>query len=70
MCRYIPARRPSFTITSMPSGIAMMNTGRCSAQSATTDALDHQAGIAEVQKWLGHANISTTRIYDHRRMWP
>jgi site-specific recombinase XerD len=28
---------------------------------------DHQADIAKVQVWLGHANIATTRIYDHRR---
>jgi site-specific recombinase XerC len=21
----------------------------------------------KVQEWLGHANIATTRIYDHRR---
>jgi integrase/recombinase XerD len=35
--------------------------------TAATNALDHQADIAKVQEWLGHANISTTRIYDHRR---
>ena len=33
-------------------------------------ALDHQADMAKVQEWLGHANISTTRIYDHRRTRP
>jgi integrase/recombinase XerD len=33
--------------------------------TAATNALDHQADIAKVQEWLGHANISTTRIYDH-----
>jgi integrase/recombinase XerD len=33
-------------------------------------ALDHAADIAKVQEWLGHANISTTRIYDHRRTRP
>jgi AbiV family abortive infection protein len=35
--------------------------------TAATNALDHEADIAKVQDWLGHANISTTRIYDHRR---
>jgi DNA polymerase-4 len=34
------------------------------------DALDHAADIAKVQECLGHANISTTRIYDHRRTRP
>ena len=29
-----------------------------------------QADIAKVQEWLGHANISTTRIYDYRRTRP
>ena len=29
--------------------------------------LDHQAGIAKVQEWLGHAKFATMRIYDHRR---
>lgn len=38
--------------------------------TAATNALDHQADIAKVQEWLGHANISTTRIYDHRQTRP
>jgi integrase/recombinase XerD len=37
--------------------------------TAATNALDHH-DIAKVQEWLGHANISTTRIYDHRRTRP
>jgi integrase len=35
--------------------------------TAATNALDHQADIAKVQEWLGHANIATTRIYDRRK---
>jgi integrase/recombinase XerD len=38
--------------------------------TAATNALDHQADIAKVQEWLGHASISTTRIYDHRKTRP
>ncbi|MEI6318771.1 MAG: site-specific integrase, partial [Pseudomonadota bacterium] len=38
--------------------------------TAATNALDHQADIAKVQEWLGHANITTTRIYDHRKTRP
>jgi len=38
--------------------------------TAATNALDHQADIAKVQEWLGHANIATTRIYDYRRTRP
>jgi len=38
--------------------------------TAATNALDHQADIAKVQEWLGHASIATTRIYDHRRTRP
>lgn len=38
--------------------------------TAATNALEHQADIAKVQEWLGHANIATTRIYDRRRSRP
>jgi integrase/recombinase XerD len=38
--------------------------------TAATNALDHQADVAKVQEWLGHANTATTRIYDHRRTRP
>jgi integrase/recombinase XerD len=38
--------------------------------TAATNALDHDADIAKVQEWLGHANIATTRIYDHRKTRP
>lgn len=38
--------------------------------TAATNALDHKAEIARVQEWLGHANISTTRLYDRRKSKP
>jgi site-specific recombinase XerD len=38
--------------------------------TAATNALEHEANIAKVQIWLGHANISTTRIYDRRQNRP
>lgn len=38
--------------------------------TAATNALDHQADIAKVQEWLGHANIATTRLYDRRQTRP
>jgi integrase len=30
--------------------------------TAATNALSHESDIAKVQDWLGHANISTTRL--------
>ncbi|MCB1984047.1 MAG: tyrosine-type recombinase/integrase [Nitrosomonas sp.] len=38
--------------------------------TAATNALDNEADIAKVQEWLGHVNIATTRIYDHRKTRP
>jgi integrase/recombinase XerD len=38
--------------------------------TAATNALSHEADIAKVQDWLGHANISTTRLYDRRKSKP
>jgi site-specific recombinase XerD len=38
--------------------------------TAATNALEHKADIAKVQEWLGHANISTTRLYDKRNSRP
>jgi len=38
--------------------------------TAATSALEHHADIAKVQEWLGHASISTTRVYDRRGCKP
>jgi integrase/recombinase XerD len=32
--------------------------------------LEAGADIAKVHEWLGHANRSTTRVYDHRNSRP
>jgi site-specific recombinase XerD len=40
------------------------------ARALSGDALEHDADIAKVQEWLGHANIATTRIYDRRKSRP
>ena len=52
-------------------GISVDRFGPHSARAtAATNALDAGADIAKVQEWLGHANISTTRVYDHRKSRP
>lgn len=39
----------------------------CLRATAATNALSNQADIATVQEWLGHSNISTTKLYDRRK---
>lgn len=38
--------------------------------TAATNAFEHEADIVKVQGWLGHANISITRVYDRRQQRP
>ena len=38
--------------------------------TGATKALDHEADIAKVEEWLGHASIAMTRLYDRRKMRP
>ncbi len=38
--------------------------------TAATNALSHAADIAKIQEWLGRANVSTTRLYERRKMRP
>jgi integrase/recombinase XerD len=38
--------------------------------TAATNALQHEADIAKVQEWLGHADVSTTKMYDKRQSRP
>ena len=52
-------------------GIAGDNMGPHALRAtAATNVLEHQADIAKVQEWLGHASISTTRVYDRRGFRP
>ena len=55
------------------TGIAAEVNGLCvhsMRATAATNALSHEADIAKVQEWLGHANVSTTRLYDRRKSKP
>lgn len=38
--------------------------------TSATNALSNGSDIAEVQEWLGHSSIATTRLYDRRKMRP
>ncbi|MHC1763370.1 MAG: tyrosine-type recombinase/integrase [Verrucomicrobiia bacterium] len=50
-------------------GIAAEGLGPHSLRATSaTNALSNGSDIAEVQEWLGHSSISTTRLYDKRKM--
>lgn len=54
-------------------GVAAQVTGLCAHSmraTAATNALTNEADIAKVQEWMGHANVSTTRLYDRRKTRP
>jgi hypothetical protein len=36
-------------------------------ESSCSLILNNEADIAKVQEWLGHANVSATRLYDRRK---
>ena len=50
--------------TPRPTAIPMERIVHALRATAATNALEHEADIARVQDWLGHANVSTTRLYD------
>jgi integrase/recombinase XerD len=55
------------------TGISAEVNGLCAHSmraTAATNALENDADIAKVQEWLGHANVSTTRLYDRRKSKP
>jgi integrase/recombinase XerD len=55
------------------TGIAAEAVGVCvhsMRAAAETNARSHAADIAKLQEWLGHANVSTTRLYDRRKTRP
>ena len=54
-CRRVPAASRQTAATVAP------------VWPASTISSHHQADTAKVQEWLGHANIATTRIHDHRK---
>lgn len=47
--------------------LGVSSSPRVARATAASNALDNGADIAMVQEWLGHADISTTRMYDRRK---
>jgi integrase/recombinase XerD len=57
----------------LETGISAQVNGLCVHSlraTAATNALSHVADIAKVREWLGHPNVSTTRLYDRRKTRP
>ena len=70
--RLLGAEMPT-KLTELNSKVAAEVNGLCVHSlraTAATNALSHEADIAKVQEWLGHANVSTTRLYDRRKTRP
>jgi integrase len=55
-------------LSALPSLFDYLRT--LNAGHAATNALSNEADIAKVQEWLGHANVSTTRLYERRKARP
>jgi integrase len=61
---------PEFGTVSRPDLVEAAREAGDAAFDVLVVALDHQADIAKAQEWLGHSNIATTRLYDHRKTRP
>jgi LDH2 family malate/lactate/ureidoglycolate dehydrogenase len=59
-----------YRFAGLPRILAIAREAKTRDTRVPVAALDNQADIAKVQEWLGHANIATTRIYDHRKIRP
>ena len=56
-----------------PAASVLKQSGVCAHSmraTAATNALSNNADIAKVREWFGHANVSTTRLYDRRDSKP
>ncbi len=63
-------KRGGIFCVQVDSPIEAVRVSSSPVKTAANNALEHKADIAKVQKWLGHANISTTKLYDARLRRP
>ncbi len=65
--------RKPFFCSLLETGVSAEVNGLCVHSlraTAAPNALSHEADIAKGQEWLGHANVSTTRLYDRHKSKP